>query len=81
MGNLRVIICRVNEQNDNEMTELASFDMPEIDVGVLKPDTALDDLESSTHKQGYKIMRRLLEVQWEEIDESLAEAYCQDFSP
>jgi hypothetical protein len=81
MERLRVTISRVDEQNDDKMTELASFDMPEIDVGELKTETALDNLESSMYEQGQIILRRLLKAQWEEIDASLAEAHCQDFSP
>jgi len=81
MGRLRVTISRVDEQNDDKMTELSSFDMPEVDVGGLKAETALDELEDSMYEQGQVILRRLLKAQWEEIDENLAEAHCQDFSP
>jgi hypothetical protein len=81
MGCLRVTISRVDEQNEDRMTELASFDMPEVDVGKLKAETALDELENSTYEQGQNILRRLLKAKWEEIDESMVARYSQDFSP
>lgn len=81
MGRLRVTISRVDEQNEDRMTELASFEMPEVDVGELKAETALDELENSTYEQGQNILRRLLKARWEEIDEKVAETYSQDFSP
>jgi hypothetical protein len=81
MSHIRVLICRVDEQNDDAMTELACFDLAEVDVAGLEPETALDDLEASTQEVGYAILRRLLQAQWEAIDENLAEEYRQRFSP
>lgn len=81
MGQLRVIICQVDEQNDNEMTELFSFDLPAVDVSDLEPETALDELENDTHARGQAILRRLIETRWEEVDKTLVEEYRQSFSP
>ncbi len=43
-----------------QMTELASVDMPAVDISTLKPETALDELEATTYEQGQAILRRLL---------------------
>lgn len=81
MSCIRVLICRVDDENDDQMTELASVDMPEVDISTLKPETALDELEATTYEQGQAILRRLLQVQWAGIDKTLAEQYRQRFSP
>lgn len=81
MSQICVLICRVDEQNPDRMTELARFDMPEVDVTSLNPETALDELEATTREIGYAVLRRLLQARWEAIDEELAEAYRQRFSP
>ncbi len=81
MSQICVLICRVDEQNPDRMTELARFDMPEVDVTSLNPETVLDELEATTREIGYAVLRRLLQARWEAIDEELAEAYRQRFSP
>ena len=81
MSCIRVLICRVDDENDDQMTELASVDMPEVDISTLKPETALDELEATTYEQGQAILRRLLQVQWAGIDKTLAEQYRQRFFP
>lgn len=81
MSCIRVLICRVDDENDDQMTELASVDMPEVDISTLKPENALDELEATTYEQGQAILRRLLQVQWAGIDKTLAEQYRQRFSP
>jgi len=81
MGQLKVIICRVDEADENKLTELKSFDIPDIAVGELKAETGLDDLEKSTHQIGQHIVRHLLQRRWEEIDEALTKEKRQVFSP
>jgi hypothetical protein len=49
MSHIRVLICRVEDQSPDQMTELAHVDLPEIDVSALQPETTLDDLESSAN--------------------------------
>jgi hypothetical protein len=63
------------------MSELASFDMPEMDIDTLKPETALDDLETSTYEIGTAALRKVLQARWEEMDKQLADKYRQSFSP
>lgn len=81
MSPLRVLICRFDDEDPAKMTELASFDVPEADVGQLKPETALDELEATSGKVGHAMVRRLLDTQWEEIDARLAEEYRQSLFP
>ena len=65
----------------DQMTELAAFDLPEADVTALHPETALGELETTTHTTGTAILRRGLQAQWETVDARLAEQYRQRFSP
>ena len=82
MSHLRVIICRVeDEANEEQMTELASFDFAKVEVAKLKPETALDGLEMTTQAVGQAVLRELLKQQWVEIDQQLVKKYQQEFSP
>lgn len=82
MSHLRVIICRVEaEGQEEQMTELASFDLGEVEVRQLKPETALDGLETTTQRVGQAVLRELLKQQWVQIDQQLVKRYQQDFSP
>lgn len=81
MSHLRIIICRVEDENKEQMTELASFDLAEEEVTKLKRETALDGLERTTQTVGQAILRELLKQQWAEIDQQLVKQYQQEFSP
>jgi len=81
MSQLRVLICRVDEGDENKMTEIARFAVPEMEVAQLEAETALDELETHTHRLGQQMLRQLLQAQWEEIDKKLVEAHRQHFSP
>ncbi len=81
MRRIRVLICSVDETTPDEMTELAAFDVPTTDVTALRPETALDDLETTTQETGNAILRRVLQAQWETIDAQLTEDHRQHFSP
>lgn len=81
MSRLRVIICRVDDQTENQMTELASFEVPEVEVSRLSAATGLDHLESNTLTVGQQGLRGLLIAQWQEVDQALVAAQRQDFSP
>jgi predicted negative regulator of RcsB-dependent stress response len=82
MSHLRVIICRVEDEAPKEqMTELASFDLAEVAVTKLKPETALEGLETTTQTVGQAVLRELLKQQWVEIDQQLVRQYQQEFSP
>ena len=81
MSRIRILVCRVEDDNPDAMTEIASFDMPETDIQTLKPETALDTLEASTYEVGTAALRRVLQARWEEIDQKLADNYRQSFPP
>ncbi len=81
MRRIRVLVCSVEDDAPDEMTELASFDLPATDVTVLQPETALDTLERTTYETGNAILRRVLQAQWETIDARLTEQHRQRFSP
>jgi hypothetical protein len=81
VSHLRVIICRVDNDNEEQMTELASFDMAEVAVMKLKSETALDELEATTQTVGQAVLRELLKQQWADIDQQLVKQYQQEFSP
>jgi hypothetical protein len=81
MSHIRVLICRVDDPATDQMTELAAFDFPATDVTALQPETALDDLETTTQATGNTILKRVLQAQWDTIDATLVEQHCQAFSP
>ena len=81
MSHIRVLICRVDDPASDQMTELAAFDLPATDVSTLQPETALDDLETTTQETGNVILRRTLQAQWDLIDAELTEQHRQAFSP
>lgn len=81
MSHLRVIICRVDDDSEGQMTELASFDLGEPKVSEMEAGKALDEMEATTAKVGHQVLRELFKAQWEEVDQSLVEQYRQDFSP
>ena len=81
MSHLRVIICRVDEGREEQMTELASFDLLEPKVSEMEADQALDEMEVTTAKVGHQVLRELFKAQWQEVDQALVNQYRQDFSP
>ncbi len=81
MSYIRVLICRVDDPASDQMTELAAFDLPPTDVSTLQPETALDELEMTTHQTGNAILRRAFQAQWEVIDAELTDKHRQAFSP
>jgi hypothetical protein len=81
MRRIQVIIREVDDQQPAITKDLATFDLPPTDLATLQPDTALDQLEATTHEVGTAILRRTLQAQWEVLDGALAEQYRQRFSP
>ena len=81
MRHIRVVICEVDDQTPDAMTELAAFDLPALDVATLAPETALDDLEQTTYETGNAILRQTLQARWDLVDAGLAAHYRQGFSP
>jgi hypothetical protein len=75
MSHSRVLICRVDDPASDQMTQLATFDFPETDL------TTLDDLETTTHTTGNAILQRVLQAQWDVIDDQLTVQHRQSFPP
>ena len=81
MSHLRVLICRVDDENHPEqMTELQRIDLPAVDPQQLTPETALDTLEAQSLTTGQEVMRCLLGQQWQEVDRQLT-AEAKRLSP
>ncbi len=81
MSRIRILVVKVDDDQPDTMAELASFDMPEMNLDTLKPETALDDLEASTYEIGTAALRRVVQARWEEVDKQLADRYRQSFPP
>ena len=81
MRHIRVLVCEVDDATPDTMRELAAFDLPTADVTALQPETALDELETTTQETGNAILRRVLRAQWDIIDTELTEQHRQAFSP
>ena len=72
MSHLRVLICRVDDEHPEQMTELQRLDLPAVDPQQLTPETAIDTLEAQSLATGQELIRRLLGQQWQELDQQLA---------
>ena len=81
MRRIQVLIREVDDEQPDQSRDLATFDLPATEVASLQPETALDQLEATTHTVGTAILRRTLQAQWDVIDATLAEQYRQGFSP
>ena len=81
MRHVRVLVCEVDDATPDTMRELAAFDLPASDVSALRPETALDELETTTQETGNAILRRTLQAQWDLIDVDLTDQHRQAFSP
>ena len=79
MRRIRVLICSIEEDTPDDMKELACFDLPARAVTALQPETALDDLESTTRETGNAILRRVVQAQWDTIDTQLTERHRERF--
>jgi hypothetical protein len=71
MSHLCVLICRVDEA-DEQLTELDRLDLPpgRPEIGVV-----LDALEGQVATVGQRLLGRLVELQWEEIDVSAQKSW------
>src|SRR5512134_1784687 len=81
MRRIQVVIHEVDDASTEPPKQLASFDLPQADLASLRPETALDDLEATTHQVGNAILRRTLQAQWDVLDAALAEQYRTRLSP
>ncbi len=64
MSRVRVVICRVEDEEAGERTtEVARFDLPETDLSVREAGTGRDALEEVTHQHGQAVLRGVLQAQ------------------
>jgi len=73
MSHLRVLICRVEDESE-QMTELASVDLPA--VLAQWASAPLDRLEAHVATAGQRLLGRLCELQWDEVDAQAVARYC-----
>jgi len=78
MSHLRVLICRV-EDEDDQMTELASVDLPA--VRARRSAAPLDTLETHVATVGQRLLAALCAVQWDEVDTQAVAEYCATQEP
>ncbi len=81
MRHIRVLVCQVDDETPDLMSELACFDLATPDVASLRPETALDAVEAVTQETGNAILRRLLHAQWDQIDAALVARHCAQVAP
>jgi len=73
MSHLRVLICRVEDESE-QMTELASVDLPTVLAHWAA--APLDRLEAHVATAGQRLLGRLCELQWDEVDAQAVARYC-----
>jgi len=81
MNKIRVIICRVDAEDAEKMTEIGSYDMPEIALSEVSREMTLDEIEQRSYEKGNAILKGVVQAQWAEIDQELASQYRQRFPP
>jgi hypothetical protein len=81
MSHLRVLVCRVEDDDPNKMAEIASIEVPDTSVDALCPQTAVDALEQQTFEIGNSLLKKLMQAQWEQVDAQLTQRARQDFPP
>ncbi len=73
MSRLRILICRVDEHDDEKMAALAPVDLPS-----LRPEwgpTCLQLLEAQVAEAGQCLLARLCELAWEDLDARAVDRY------
>jgi hypothetical protein len=79
MSCIRILVCRIDDQNPDQLTEIAAVDLPQVEPSALTAETTLDTLEAATIQVGHTVLRAALLAQWEAIDAHLVDAYCRRF--
>ena len=81
MRHIRVLICRVDDPDADQMTELAAFDLPPATITARLPETTVDDVETTIRDTGTAIRRRVLQAQSDTMDAQVTAHYRPRFSP
>ena len=77
---LCVLVCRVDPAQPEAFQPLHRIDLPAVPVESLEPGQGLEALEAQVSATGHAVMRTLLEVGWEALDQALVADY-QRLSP
>ena len=72
MSHVRVLICRVEDDNE-QMTERASVDLPP--VCARWSGAPLDTLEAQVATAGQRLLARLCKLQWDAVDAEAVARY------
>ena len=81
MSHLRLLLCRVEDDQPDKTTQIAAVDLPEARLEDFTKETCLDILEERTLQAGHTLMRPLFQAQWNEVDTLLTQQTRQVFSP
>jgi hypothetical protein len=81
MNHIRILVCRVDDEAPDRLTELAGFDLPEPNPATLGTACALDVREACTLEIGHAVLRVALQAQWTARDAQLVAAQCRRFPP
>jgi len=79
MNRIRILVCRLDDAESDQMTELAAFDLPSSTFTAGQSETTLDEVEAATLETGHLALRVALQAQWAAVDARLADAYLQRF--
>ena len=52
MERLGLFLCHYDDHHPDQLTQVAAFPLPTADVRVLQPETALDEMETTTQQIG-----------------------------
>jgi hypothetical protein len=80
MRHIRILVCRVDDETPEQLTELARFDLLTATVERLPPETALDELEARTQQTGHAVLRQALQAQWDLLDEQAPQSYSCSYA-
>jgi hypothetical protein len=62
MSHIRMLVCCVDDEVSEQLTELAAFDLPEPTPAACAAVTALDTLEATTLEIGHAVLRAALQA-------------------
>ncbi len=78
MSRVGLMVYRIDDSAQGEqLSELASFEMPEVGEIAWTPQTYLDNLEREVMVKGWEAMRALMVGQWQLTDEMMVSQYCE----
>ncbi len=78
MSRAGLMVYRIDDSDQGEqLSELASFEMPDVGETAWTPQIYLDNLEREVMVRGWEAMRALMIGQWQLTDEMMVARYCE----